>query len=288
MNCRFELALLGDDPERLQAIGQEALEEIRSVERQLNFFSPQSEISRVNRRAAERPVKVQLRVFRLLERCRALWEATRGAFDPTVSPLLRVWGWYQKKGRIPPQDERREALRCVGMNLLKLDREKCTVRFLRPGVSLNLGSVGKGYALDRAAEILTEYGVEAAFLHAGSSSATGLAGRDWPVAIAHPVEGEGSEIAVVRLRGRSLGVSGLHGNALEAEGKSLGHVLDPSTGMPVSAYLTAAVVTRSAADADAFCTALLCRGQELAGALPDVDFALCMDRNGAVWKQGAS
>ena len=288
MNCRFELALHGDDPERLQPIGQEALDEIRTVERQLNFFSPQSEISRVNRWAAERPVKVQLRVFRLLERCRTLWELTRGAFDPTVSPLLRVWGWYQKRGRIPPEDERREALRCVGMDLLELNREKCTVRFIRPDVSVNLGSVGKGYALDRAAEILSEHGVEKAFLHAGSSSATGLSGREWPVAIAHPLEGEKSEIAVVRLCGSSLGVSGLHRNVLEVEGKSVGHVLDPGTGTPVTAILTAAVVTRSAADADALSTALLCRGPELAEALQDVDFALCMNRDGTVWKKTAS
>jgi FAD:protein FMN transferase len=286
MNCRFELALHGDDRVRLGAVAQEAEGEIRRVESQLNFFSPQSEISRVNRWAAERPVKVQRAVYLLLERCRKLWELTGGAFDPTVSPLLRLWGWYRKQGRIPPEDELREALRCVGMGLVELNREKRTVRFLRPGVSINLGSIGKGYALDRAAEVLAEFGVSDAFVQAGRSSAVGLPARAWKVAVANPLEPESGRIAVVELRGRSLGVAGACSNVLEAEGRRFGHILDPATGRPVGDRLTAAVSTRSAADADALSTALLCRGESLMSKLPGVEFALCMRRDGTVWRTG--
>lgn len=261
MKCRFELVLFGPG-KRLQAIAHEALVGVRALDHQLSFFSPHSEIAAINRSAALRPVSVEPRLFELLRRCREIWELTEGAFDPTVGPLLEIWGWTRRKGRLPENEEIRQALSKVGMHRVDLNAAKCTVRFEREGMSLNLGSVGKGYALDRAAEILHEHGIDQALIHGGTSSVRAL-GRPpgetaWKVALEDPRR-QGRSLASFPLHDKCLGVSGGHLQSLQAGKRRYGHVLDPASGRPAESALLAAVVTGSAADADAFSTALLCR-----------------------------
>jgi thiamine biosynthesis lipoprotein len=243
-------------------VAQEALDEVSALNEQLNFFSPRSEISAINRSAAQHPVPVEPQLFELLCRCREIWELTQGAFDPTIGPLLKAWGWIRRQGRLPKDEEIRQALLKVGMNRVKLDRAARTVRFEREGMSLNLGSVGKGYALDRAREFLGEQGIGSALIHGGTSSVCAL-GRPpgdscWRIDLEDPRE-PGRSLGTLRLVDRCLGVSGNNSQSLQAGGKRYGHVLDPFSGKPADAALLAAVVSGSAADADAFSTALLCR-----------------------------
>ena len=261
MRCRFELVLFGPG-RHLQAIAQESLQEVSALDDQLNFFSPRSEIAAINRCAAQRAVPVEAQLFELLCRCREIWELTQGAFDPTVGPLLEIWGWTRREGRLPEEEEIRQALSCVGMQRVELDPAKRTVRFEQEGMSLNLGSVGKGYALDRAAEVLREHGIEKALIHGGTSSVCALGSPpgqpNWKVDLEDPRQ-PGNSLGSLALRDQCLGVSGSQLQSLQADGQRYGHVLDPASGRPADAALLAAVVTGSAADADAFSTALLCR-----------------------------
>lgn len=263
MRCRFELLLFGDSPSRLHAVGEEILSEIRALERQLNFYSSQSELSHVNRLAGHRPVRVEPRLFQLLRRCREIWEETGGAFDPTLSPILEIWGWLRREGRIPTREERAKAKERVGMDRVELDPEARTVRFTHTGVCLNLGSIGKGYALDRARDLLEEYGIHRALIHGGTSSVCALGtdpdGRAWTIGLSNPRR-PGELLARAQLRDACLGVSGNNLNVLTADGRRFGHVIDPRTAEPVMENVLAAVITDSAACADAYSTALLCRG----------------------------
>lgn len=205
-------------------------------------------------------------MFALLEQCAAFSEATEGAFDITVGPLLRCWGFRDEAGCIPSPDAHAAARERVGMRHLLLDADRSSVRFARPGMALDPGAVGKGYALECAAEVLREAGVGAALLHAGTSSVIALGTPEgeeaWPVAIADP-RAPGAILTVKRLRDTALSVSGGHGRYFEVDGRRYGHVIDPRTGAPTTGPLLAAVIHPSAVIAEALSTALLVAGEML-------------------------
>lgn len=288
MGCRWEILLHGDDPVRLRAAGQEALREVERLDARLSLFDPASVVSDVNARASREPVPVDPEFLYLLGLCRSLTEATEGAFDVTVGPLLECWGFRGERER-PPTPEQVEAARAsTGMAGVEVDSEAGTVRFLRPGMAIDLGAVGKGYALERAAEVLQDLGIHSALLHAGTSSIYALGappGEDaWAVAIRHPLE-PNRHVAVKHLRDTGFAVSAPHGRMLEFGGESYGHVLDPRSGRPVEGQLLAAVTHPSPSIADALSTALLVRGEVLLGALqarwPELD-ALVLTRGEGV------
>jgi len=275
MATRFEFVLLGTDPVRLRAAGEEALNEIERVESQLSLYRPSSEIASINARAAFERVPVSPELFALLQRARQYWELSGGAFDITIAPLVRCWGFMKGNGSPPTEQQIAAARECVGMNLLDLDERHSTIHFQRPGMMLDLGSIGKGYALDLAAEILRDAGAENALLHGGTSTIYAL-GNDingpWKVAIDKPAlpGPAGSEtppaepLATVEITDRSLSVSAVWGKFFTLNGKNYGHVIDPRTGWPAVSALLGAMITRSATESDALSTAvLLARGHEL-------------------------
>src|SRR6185503_3145733 len=170
MATRFELVLYGDDPVRLRAAGEQAIQEIERLENQLSFYRPDSEITWINSRAACGPVRIEPRLFHLLLRCANLNEKTDGAFDITVGPLMRAWGFADGKPGVPEPCVLAAARQVVGMQNIELCEEDFTVRFKRPGVELDLGGYGKGYAVERAISALKENGITSALLHGGTSS----------------------------------------------------------------------------------------------------------------------
>jgi thiamine biosynthesis lipoprotein len=263
MATRFELALHGENPARLRAAGEAALAEVGRLEAQLSLYRPASEIARVNARAAREPVRVSPPVFRLLQHARQLHDQTGGAFDIAIAPLVRCWGFMHGAGRLPEPGELEEARRCAGMTHVMLDDQNFCVRFDREGVMIDLGAIGKGHAIDCAAEILREAGVASALLHGGTSTVYGL-GRPpdadgWKIAIASGPDESPSRRAVL-LRDNALSVSAVWGKFFEADGRKFGHVIDPRAGRPVNNAVMAAVVLPSATETDALSTALLVAG----------------------------
>jgi len=268
MATRFEWVLWGQAPKRLRAAGEEALDEVDALESALSRYRGLSDIARVNASAAVGPVRVSPSTFRLLERARVLSEATEGAFDITVGALLRVWGFVGGTGSRPLPQAVRQAR----------DASAFSVAFDHPGVELDLGALGKGHALDRALDLLTEAGVSHALLHGGTSSilTRGLApdGRAWRVGLPGPRDsvpeatgrltpsGEPSVPHWVELHDESLSVSAVWGKSFIEGGEELGHVLDPRTGEPGRRARCAAVVGPEAAVSDALSTALLVLGPE--------------------------
>jgi FAD:protein FMN transferase len=283
MATRFEIVLQGDDRLALRASGEEALAEIASLEAQLSLYQPTSEISHLNARAAAGPVRVEPTLFGLLQRARQLHRESAGAFDITVAPLMRCWGFMRGTGRFPAAGDLAEARSKVGMRFVELNAEDFTVRFLREGVMLDLGAIGKGYAVECAAELLQELGITSALLHGGTSTVHAIGtqadGQPWKIAIPSPEAGmaeigfraqpesgappDGERpLAVVSLRDESLSLSAVWGKAFEADGRIYGHVIDPRSGSPVAGAMMAAVVLPSATDTDALSTALLTLGRD--------------------------
>jgi len=278
MATRFEWVLWGQTPERLRAAGEEALDEVDSLESALSRYRASSDIARVNAGSAAGPVRVSPSTFRLLERARALSEATEGAFDITVGALLRAWGFVGGTGARPSTEALRQARDASGWSRVALDASEFSVAFDRPGVELDLGALGKGHALDRALELLIEAGVPHALLHGGTSSIVtrGSApdGRAWRVGLpgprdsASPTTGwiAGSSATpiprMVELHDESLSVSAIWGKSFTEGGEELGHVLDPRTGQPVRRARCAAVMGPEAAVSDALSTALLVLGPD--------------------------
>jgi thiamine biosynthesis lipoprotein len=258
MGTRFEVLLHGGDPAWLHAAGEAALDEVLLWHGRLSAFEPSSVVSAINRSGGEW-CRVDGETFALLRLCREVWERTGGAFDPTVGALMRAWGF-----RGEPMDDAAvgRARASTGMRLVELDEDGKRVKLRAPGVRLDLGAVGKGWALDRAAGVLREGGVENALMHGGTSSVIGMGvgadGDAWRVAV-----GAEADSPRVELRNAALGVSAHRGRQVIADGVEVGHVIDPRAKRPVAMDNAeaecAAVVHASAAMADAFSTALLLR-----------------------------
>lgn len=290
MATRFEVVLNGADEVRLRAAGEEALQEIASLEQRLSLYIPTSEIAEVNQKAGRVPVRITPEVFHLLMLAKRLHAATLGTFDPTVGPLVRCWGFMGGTGRQPTEAERLAALAAVGMDAVGLCEADFTVRFQKPGMMLDLGAIGKGYAIERAAALLREAGVVSGLVHGGTSTVCAI-GRpenqdSWQIALEVPsLSGGASEsLGQVSLVDEALSVSGVWGRQFESEGKLKGHVLDPRTGEPVEGAIMAAVVLPSAAETDGLSTGLLTLGAEciasIANAFPD---ARCL----VAWREKA-
>jgi thiamine biosynthesis lipoprotein len=285
MATRFELVLHGPNATVLRAAGEEAIAEIQRVEAVLSIYRADSEIAAINRAAARAPVRVTPEVFRLIEAAILLSHATEGAFDITVAPLMRAWGLMQGSGQLPAAEDVANAMQCVGSSLIELDPARFQIGFRKPGVMLDMGSIGKGYALDRAVEVLREAGISSALVHGGTSTsiAIGVPRQDapWRVAIDPPrLDGAAKRdapekpLAIIDLCEESLSVSAVWGKGFQAGERYYGHVIDPRLGRPVEGTLLSAVVLPSAAESDALSTALLVRGCELLQSLPDAGHQL--------------
>lgn len=268
MATRFEIVLPGENSIALRAAGEEAFDEIERLEAQLSLYRATSEVSHLNARAARESIRVEPGLFRLLVQAKRLSEETHGLFDITVAPLMRCWGLMGGEGRVPEPAELAAARAVVGMQLVELEPARLTLRFTKPGVMLDFGAIGKGYAIERAAQILQEAGVRSALIHGGTSTVYGLGlGPDqepWKVAIEYPAETPGADpelLAVLPLQNEALSVSAVWGKFFTFENQTYGHVMDPRVGAPVSQALLAAVVTSGAAESDALSTALLAGGQ---------------------------
>jgi thiamine biosynthesis lipoprotein len=269
MATRFEITLHGDDPVNLRAAGEEALDEIERVEAQLSLYQPRSEVSRLNALAAKEPVTVTPSLFRLLRQAQQIYRETGGAFDITIAPLIRCWGFMGGTGSVPSPDALADARGMVGMNLVELDEGALAVRFARPGVMLDFGAIGKGYAVERAAELLREAGMTSALINGGTSTVYALGAPPeaecWKVALEFPLndasDSPREHLATVPLRDEAMSVSAVWGKSFQSGGKTLGHVIDPRTGEPAFKAMLAAVALPSATETDALSTALLISGE---------------------------
>jgi thiamine biosynthesis lipoprotein len=274
MACEFEICLrAGQYPHGTEA-ALDALDLVEQLEAQLSVFRADSELARINAAAAAGPVAVEPRLFALLELALRVGQQSGGAYDITAGPLWEVWGFARRAGAIPPPDQLTEARRHVGSHLIELDAERKTVHFLDPGVKLNLGSIGKGYAADRCGERLLAAGIEDFLVQGGNSSVLAhgasappqggaAAAGHWLVGVRNPLHLD-RRLTELRLSNRGLGTSGTQFQSFRHQGRRYGHILDPRSGWPAEGVLSATALASTAALADALSTAFYVLGAEAA------------------------
>lgn len=266
MGCDYEIWLAMENETQAAQLALEAWDEVHRLERQLSLYQPDSDITYLNRHAAQEPVRVEPGLFGLLMTCKQIWEETEGRFDPTITPLLRLWGFVDKQWRIPSESEIKVTMEKIGMEGVLLEPEDRWVYYAKPGIELSLGAIGKGYAIERVARLLREYGVQSALLSAGNSTIYALGAppdaEGWQVGLQSP-EDESLRLDTIILRDAAFSTSGGYEQFFEVEGVRYAHILDPLTGSPATTSSTVSVVAPDPTVADALSTAFFVGGEKL-------------------------
>jgi thiamine biosynthesis lipoprotein len=265
------------DPERLRRAVSAAFERIEKIEDRLSVYRPHSELSRLNRTAGSKPSRISGELAHLIERSLHYSKGSGGAFDVTVGPLIRLWKKASTRGQPPAAEEISSALRSTGFKKIRLRMDPTEIRFLAPDLSIDLGGIAKGYAVDEAALILRKKGIENALVEAGGDIYA-LGGRDgtrpWRVGIRDPFGGKEC-IEVLLLRDKAVTTSGDYERAIVLKGKRYSHIIDPRTGRPAKGVSSVTVIAPSALEADALSTAIsvlgVKEGLALAETLPAVE-----------------
>jgi thiamine biosynthesis lipoprotein len=267
MACQFQVVFRADRyPEGTQWAA-EALDLVEQLEDRLSIYRDQSTLCDINRRAGSVAVAAEPWLFGLLEEAQRIFLETDGAFDLTAGPLSRAWGFLRRAGRMPTAAELDTALARVGGQYVQLDPASHTIRLLATSVEIDVNAIGKGYALDRAADQLREAGMADFLIHGGQSSllAVGSHGATpeagWTVGLQHPLRPD-QRLAEFQLDNRALGTSGSGTQFFHHRGKRYGHLIDPRTGRPAEGVCSATVLAPTAAEADALATAFYVLGPE--------------------------
>jgi len=276
MGTKFTIHLFAADERKAAEYFELAFDEIDRIEEVLSNYRPSSELSRINSRAAQEAVTTDPEVFALLRLALDFSRRSNGAFDITVGPLVRAWGFFRGEGRYPSAEELAKARAVVGWKNVQLDPASRTVHYRFPGVELDLGAVGKGYALDRVIELLREAGVQSALVDAGSSTMLALGAppgeEGWRVQIPQPANRTQS-VSSVLLRDASLSTSGSYEKFFRLNGRTYCHIFDPRIGEPVQNMLQTTVIASDATTSDILSTALFvlgpAAGKELLRSGPD-------------------
>ncbi|MFC1738257.1 FAD:protein FMN transferase [Planctomycetota bacterium] len=251
MATTFEIIIQYEDKHYARQAAFAAFEELDRLEQQLSRFIENSDISQINKLASGIPLMIDLDTFECLQLCSQMYVETSGAFDITIGSLYDCWLDDGNKLHEPTESDLDSARQCAGLELLKLDEAEHSVQLVKSGVQIDLGGFGKGYALDRLAELLRQWSIDKALLKAASSSVLAIEGpagmNGWPVTLSNPSNCN-QLFARLDFKNRALGGSGLQ------KGR---HIIDPRTACPVGDKTAAWACAVSAATADALSTAFM-------------------------------
>jgi len=268
MGATFSVVLYGHDPLVMEEAVAMAFDELRRLDELLSDRRPASEWSLVNRHAAQRPVKVSQELFWLLSECLEYSRQSEGAFDISVGPLIKAWGFFNDAGRLPGEEELAAARNRVGYRHILLDPAAQTVMFDLPGMEISPGGIGKGYAVDRMVELLKQRDLDTALVAGSGSSICGLGvppgeSRGWRVEIRNPAKPR-QAAAEVFLNNLSISTSGSYEKCFWAKDRLYSHILDPRTGYPTQGVASVSVIAPRALDSEAWAKACFLNGRHWA------------------------
>ncbi len=241
-----------------------AFTEMRRIENVFSKFDENTSVSNINRIAGLEKVIVSEEVFGLTERSVYYSRISEGSFDITVGPLMEIWGFVRRQKAIPDRDVIDNALKSVGYKNIELDPKELSIRFLNKGVKIDFGGIAKGYAVDRAKDVLIAHGIKNGIINLGGNiSALGKApsGKNWNIGVEDP-RGKGRILKTFELRDMAISTSGNYERFFEIGGKRYSHIINPVTGKPCQGIISVTVVADSAEKADALSTAIFVMGEE--------------------------
>lgn len=251
MNTVFEIMTPHAEKTYAAQAASEAFSELRSLEEKLSRFLPNSDISKINSSSAGSVVPIGDEAFECLAACKALAHETGGLFNISVGALLEIWKNAEGTSSQPTQEEINNAKLRMRLDMIELNADNFTATLHGDGIIIDLGGFGKGYAVNRMAEVLQEWDIESALIHGGRSSVLVYGERVWPLSISNPWTGD--LIQTLQLQNAALGASGLQKGD---------HIINPASGYPVTVSNASWYLGSDAAVADALSTALLLMDSE--------------------------
>jgi thiamine biosynthesis lipoprotein len=286
MGTVLEITLCANDMNQGRELLEILFTSASRLDAQFTTFSADSPVSRINAYAGHGAETVPPEVVDILSLSLSYWRLTGGTFDVTVGPLMALWRQAATTHTLPSPTAVQQARARVGSEKVRLSTDG-SVALTHPGMSLDLGGIGKGYALDRLAGLLRQYGIARALLNFGQSSIHALGtppdAEGWRLLLQRP---DGQTVGVITLHNQALSVSSSLGQIFEVNGRHYGHVIDPRTGEPLQRDLLACVIAPNAAQAEALSKALLILGERDGIALlqhfPGVE-GLLIEADGRQW-----
>ena len=264
MDTFCEISCYSNDRDKTVAAMDAAFREMQRIESVFSKFDENSAVSKINRLAGLEKVAVSEEVFKLTERAVYYSRISDGAFDITVAPLMDIWGFVRRHKAIPDKEAIDNALRSVGYKDIELDSKESSIRFLNKGTKIDFGGIAKGYAVDRAKDVLVSHGIKDGLINLGGNMfALGNAHgkKSWKIGVQDP-RNKGKLLKSFELNDRAISTSGNYERFFEIGGKRYSHIINPVTGEPCQGIISVTVVADSAEKADALSTAIFVMGEK--------------------------
>ena len=258
---------------------KEIFARIREIENLMSVNIPASDVSRVNAAAGIQPVQVHEDVYKVIERALHYAQISGGAFDPTVGPLVSLWGIGTENPRVPSPEEIEEVLPLINWRNVEMDARERGVFLTRRGMSLDLGAIAKGYAADEAAAIAKRAGIKRAIIDLGGNIVITGEKKDkspWKVGVQNPNGQRNEYIGILQTAELSVVTSGVYERFFEENGGRYHHIFSPSTGYPAdNGLLSVTIAAPNSMDADALSTTVFvlgyARGIALLDSMPETE-----------------
>ena len=264
--CELHLELENGDPDTALKAVNSAFADVMQL---ANLYNPGSELAQLNASAADAPFVCSKELYSLLKESRNAYQLSAGSFDISVKPLMDLWGFYRKQGKIPPEQDIRSAKQLCGLNKVIFDDAKRTVRFPVAGMALDLGGIAKGYALDLAVERLHERNVtiKRGTINLGGNICLLGKKQSYRIGIKDPSDPEKVKDVIELTSPGAVSSSGDYERFVTLEGKKFGHIMEPSSGTPALRDYAATVFARRGTDSDWMSTTLYLKGKSFASKL---------------------
>ncbi len=262
MGSRFEITVVANSETEANHFMDVAIEEITRIEKLISSWDPNSETSAVNAAAGKNPVKVSPELFKLIQRAISISKLTDGAFDITYASMDRIWKFDGSMKEMPSEEMIKASVEKVGYQNIVMDEANSTVFLKKEGMKIGFGAIGKGYAADKAKELLISKGVVAGIINAsGDMNTWGKQpnGKDWMVAITNPMD-KNKAFALLPIEHGAVVTSGDYEKYVNFNGKRYAHIIDPRTGYPATGIISATVFAPKAELADALATSVFVMG----------------------------
>ena len=263
MGNRFEISIVADDESWANSCIQEAVEEIRRIEKLLTTFDESSQTNLINRNAGIEPVKVDKEIFDLIQRSQKISAITQGSFDITYGSIdKKLWNFDQSMDSLPDPHTAKQLVRLINYKNVILDEKNITVFLKERGMRIGFGGIGKGYAAEMAKGLLRKKGVESGVVNAaGDLTAWGFQanGKPWTIGIANP-EATQHAFSYLDITNTSVATSGNYEKFIMIDGKKYSHTIDPRTGLPVTGIKSVTIISPNAEIADAMATPVMVMG----------------------------
>ncbi len=284
MSTKATLSFTDTSEDEIEEAFRLARGEMEKVVALCNYFDPGSELSRLNASAAKKPFVCSAALWEILQETRKFHRISNGAFDPTIRPLMSVWGFHRKRRSLPDGEEIARAKKVCGFDKVLFNDADHTVSFKVPGVTIDLGGIAKGWAVDKAAEAVLKYtSVRIGIIDLGGNMRClpePPPGRKcYTIAVRDPKNPDGI-CALVDMLNESVATSGSYERYVTIDGKQYTHIIHPVTGSPVEGVLSATVIAPRGVDSDALSTSLFVNGQTFSETLSPEIRTLFIDADG--------